>query len=60
MCHVESSLGSHVLALGDFAGFFRVGSFALARELALGLEDGGHVVDGALVELYEGCRRKTR
>lgn len=49
-----------MLALGDFAGFFRVGSFALARELALGLEDGGHVVDGALVELYEGCRRKTR
>lgn len=58
MCHVESSLGSHMVALGNLAGFLRVRGLALARELALGLEEGGDVVDGALVELDEGCRAK--
>lgn len=49
-----------MVALGNLAGFHRVRGLALARELALGLEEGGDVVDGALVELDEGCRRKPR
>lgn len=54
MCHGESSLGSHMVTRGDAAYFLAVGSLALALELALGLEEGGDVVDGGLVELFEG------
>ena len=60
MQHAESSLISHMMTLRNAANLFGVGSLALTRELALGLEDGGDVVDGALVEFFEGCTRKFR
>lgn len=58
MGHGESSLGSHMMAPGNAADFLGVGSLALALELAVSIEDGGDVVDGALVELFEGWMRK--
>lgn len=59
MCHVESSLISHMMTLRNAADFFGVGILAFALELALRLEYCGDVVDGALMELFEGCTRKA-
>lgn len=58
MRHGEGSLGSHVTTLGNTADFLGVGSLGFALKLALGLENCGDVVDGTLVEGFEGCSEK--
>lgn len=51
----ESTLGAHMMALGDAADILGMGRLALALELTVGLEQSGDVVDGAFVEFLECC-----